>query len=150
MGVVDDAGVVGAGGGIGAVEVTDGAADLLHELLVSGACDEHVVGRDARLTRVQELAECDAPRRDLDVGGGVDDDGGFATELERQRGQMLRGRLHDDPADAAVAGVEDVVEPFGEERLRLGDATLDDRDTVGVEVLGHEARQRRGGVGGHF
>ena len=64
-------------------------------------------------------------------------------ELERDRREVLGRRLHDDPADGAVAGVEDVVPALGEQRGGLGDAALDHRDAVRVEVLGHEPGERR-------
>ena len=84
--------------------------------------DEHVVGGDARLAGVDELAPRDPAGGDLDVGVGGDDRRALAAELERDRREVLGGGRHHDAADGAVAGVEDVVEPLLEQRGGLVDA----------------------------
>ena len=57
---------------------------------------------------------------------------------------------HHDPADGAVAGVEDVVEALGQQGRGLRDAALDDGDRVGVEVLRQQPGHGGGGRGGQF
>ena len=71
--VVHDARVVRARLRVGAVEVADGTPHVLDEPILEAAGDQHVVGRDARLARVQELAPRDPARRDLEVRRLVDD-----------------------------------------------------------------------------
>jgi hypothetical protein len=52
---------------------------------------------------------------------------------------VLGGCGHDDPADGAIAGVEDVVETLCQEGRGLLGAPLDDGEHVRVEVLPQEA-----------
>ena len=146
MALVDDAAVVGRRRRIVAVEVVHRAQQRTEQLVLDRRVDEHVVGRDARLPGVDELAPRDAPGGDLDVGVGGDDGRALATELERDRREVLRRSGHDDPADGAVAGVEDVVELLGEQRRRLVDAAGDDlHDAARRGTAGSSSAIERGG-----
>ena len=110
-----------------------------------------MVGRDTGLPGVEELRERHPARGQLEVGVLGDDDRRLAAELEGHRGEVLRRCRRDDPADGAVARVEDVVPPLVEQRGRLRDAALDHRDGIGVEVLRQDPREcrrrRRGDLG---
>ncbi len=78
----------------------------------------HVVRRDAGLSGVQELAPRDAACGDVQVGGLVHDDGGFAAEFQRDAREGLRGGRHDLAAHGGTAGEEHVIERQGEQVLR--------------------------------
>ncbi len=119
---------------IGPVEAPDLGDEELQQARFHATVDEHVVGRDARLAGVDEFPVRDAAGDDREVRVSGDDGRGLPAQLERYRGQVRRRGLHDDPPDARVPRVEDVVEPLGEERLGLLDASLDDRDPVRVQV----------------
>ena len=108
--------------------------------------DEHVVGRDAGLARVQELAPRDAARGDLEVGVAVDDGRALAAELERDRREVLAPPPPSRRARPPAARVEDVVEALGEQRLRLVGRRPRRPRRLGVEVAGHELRERGRGV----
>ncbi len=105
------------------------------ERILDRLMGEHVVGRDAGLTGVVELSPDDAPGGDVEIGVLVDDARALAAELERDRRQVLGGGLHDDAADRAVARVEDVVEPLGQQRGRLWHAPFDDSDTLVIDII---------------
>ncbi len=107
---VHDAGVVGAGAGVGAVELADGGDQCVGERLADAAVDEHVVGGDARLPGVEELPPRDPPCCGGHVGVGGHDGGRLPTELEGDGSEVPGSRLHHHPGHASVAGVEDVVE----------------------------------------
>ncbi len=55
---------------------------------------------------------------------------------------MLGGGAHHDLGDVATAGVEDVIERFGEQRGGLVDRALDDGHDAFIEVLRHELGNR--------
>ncbi len=111
--------------------------------------DEHVVGGDARLAGVDELAPGDAPGGDVDVGVAADDRRALAAQLQGDRGEVLGCGAHHDPGDVAVARVDDVVEALGEQLGGLGDAAFHDDDGRVGEV-GDQRGQRRCGVRGQL
>ena len=124
----------------------DGAQHGTHERVLHRGIDQHVVRGNTRLAGVEELRPRDPSRGDVDVGVGGHDRGALATQLERHRGEVLGRSGHDDAADRAVAGVEDVVELLTEQLGRLIDAPGDDLHDGGVEVLRDElGHQRRCG-----
>ena len=53
---------------------------------------------------------------------------------------MARSRRHDDLADARPAGEENVVEPLFEERLCHLDASVDNDEVAGVELIADHVR----------
>ena len=69
--VVDDAPEAGARLRVGAVEGADLGAELVDERVADLAVDQDVVGRDAGLAGVEELAPGDAAGGDVEVGAGV-------------------------------------------------------------------------------
>lgn len=79
-----------------------GVDELIDALL--GA--EDVVGGHADLASVQLLHGEHAARGNADVGVARDNNGALAAELERGRGERLRGSGSDNLADLAGAGVE--------------------------------------------
>ena len=83
-------------------------------------------------------------RGDVEIGLLVDDARALAAELERDGRQVLGGGFHDDAADRAVAGVEDVIEPLGQELGRFGDAPLDHLDAFAVDIFGQPRRNQLG------
>ena len=113
--------------------------------------DEGVVGRDAGLPGVEALAHDDPLGREIEVGGGGDDDRALAAELERDERQMLGARLRDDAPDLGAAGKEDVVPLAGQQRLGDLDTAFEHRDEALVERLAHEVgdhgRRRRRELG---
>ena len=109
---VDDGGVVGVVDDA-RVEFGDGIAALANEVLEPSALDHHIVGGDAGLPRVQQLAPDDALRCRGVVEVGVHDGGRLAAQLQRHRRQVLRRRPHHELADGGRAGEENVVEGKG-------------------------------------
>ena len=121
-----------------------GSDELVGDSLVA----EHIVGRHARLPAVQELAPDDASRRQIDLGGLVDDAGALPAELEHDRRQVRSRLLEHDLSDRLAAGEEDEVELLVEQLLVLLAPTAHARDVVlgediGDEVIDHLARRRR-------
>jgi hypothetical protein len=108
---------------------------------------EDVVRRDAGLPGVRELPPADTLGRHLEVRRAIHDRRALSAELQGDRGEVLRGRRHHDPADRPVARVEDVIEPLREELGRLCDASLDHADRVAVDVPGELGRDERAGRG---
>jgi hypothetical protein len=105
----DDPPVVGALLGVLAVEVADRLLELGHEFVLDLWPDQHVIGRGADVSRVDEAAERDAACCGPDVRRGVDDGRVLAPQLEHGRGEVLRRRLVDDLADRGASGGEDQV-----------------------------------------
>ncbi len=110
------------------------------------AMDQHVIRRDARLPRVDELAPGDARGGHVDVGALVDQARALAAEFQRHRRQVPGRRRHHDARHALVSRVENVVELLLEQLGRLGNAALDHGERVGVEIARDDPRQRRGSV----
>ncbi len=131
-----------------AVELADLARQDVDEALRHLAVHQHVVGRDAGLPGVDELAPGDARGGHLEVGALVDQARALAAQLERDRREVLGCRGHHHLGHALVTGVEDVVEALLEQLGGLGDAALDHRERVLVEVARQDRRDRRGGVRG--
>ena len=84
---------------VGAVELVERLDHLVDEAVADRRLGEHVVGGDAGLAGVDELAPDDAAGGDVEVGVGGDDGGALAAELERDRREVLRRGLHHHPAD---------------------------------------------------
>ena len=147
MPVVDDPPVVRRGLRVLTVEVVDRPQHGAEQLVLDRPHDEHVVGGDARLAGVGEAAPGDPSGGDVDVGVGGDDRRALAAEFECHGCQVLGRRPHDDVGDRSAAGVQDVVEPFGEQRGGLFDTALDDLHDPLIEVaryqLGDHRRGRR-------
>jgi hypothetical protein len=74
------------------------------------ARDIDVIGCDAGLAIVGELSPDDLARCVVDIGCRIDDRWRFAAQLERHRGQVLRGGFHHNFADLRAASEEDMVE----------------------------------------
>jgi hypothetical protein len=92
VGLVDDPGVVPRHARIRAVEAADGLRQRPQQRRLDGAVDEHVVRGHARLAGVQELGPREASCRHLQVGVGGHDGRALASELERDRREVL-GRV---------------------------------------------------------
>lgn len=72
----------------------------------------NIVGGDACLAAVQELAEYDTLGRQFDIGAFFDDTGAFAAQFERDRGKVGGSLFHDLFSDALAPGKEDIVKMF--------------------------------------
>ena len=89
---------------VGAVEARRSArCSLSTSASFTGVVDEHVVGRDAGLAGVEELAPGDPAGGDVEVGAGVHVGGRLAAQLEDGRGEVLGGGLRHDAADGGRA-----------------------------------------------
>ena len=71
--------------------------------------DQQIVRLHAGLPGVQDLAERDAPRGQLHIGGFIHDDGAFAAKLQRDGREIFGRSLHHDLADGDAAGEENGV-----------------------------------------
>ena len=72
--------------------------------------DQQIVRLHAGLPGVQDLAERDAPRGQLHIGGFIHDDGAFAAKLQCDGREIFGRSLHHDLADGDAAGEENGVE----------------------------------------
>lgn len=150
MALVDDPPVLGGLPRFAAEEILDGTDEFGLQGAGGLRVGEDVVGRDAGLTGVEELAAGEPVGDDGQVGPAVDERRGFPAQFERDRGEVFGGGPHHDAADGAVAGVEDVVEALCQQRGGLLDGALDDRDGVGVQVPGQQPRDDGRGGGGEL
>ncbi len=138
----DRAEVVVVLGAAVAGELPECRVDRLDERVAVRFGHQHVVGRDARLARIEPLAPGETAAGHLDVGRVVDEHGALAAEFERHRCQMAGRGLVDDAADLRGARVEDVVEALVEEPGGHLDVPLDHRDRLGVDIAGDQCGQR--------
>src|SRR5699024_5115446 len=108
--VVHHPAVVQAAARVPAVHRAHGSAQVGAQAFDRAGRGHEVVGGDARLPGVGELA----PHDPAGGGGGVralvHEHGGFPAELEHGGGEVLGGGAGHDPAHGPVAGVEDQVE----------------------------------------
>ena len=130
----DDAGVLGVAADrrIQPVEGIDhrgGERDGL------AARHQRIVGCDADLSGVEDLAVGDAQRRVAQIGFGPDDRRRLAAEFERHRRQVVGGSAHHLAANLRRAGEDDVVERQRGERLCGLDRATADRHFILVEAL---------------
>ena len=144
--VVDDRGVVGVVDNA-RVELRNRGLRGLHEVLNSVALDQHVVGGDAGLPGIEQLAADDALCSRRVVVLGMHDRGRLAAELERDRREVRRCGLHDEPADGRGAGEQNVVEGQGAERLGDVGATDRHRHAIGPQRLVQALLEERRGSG---
>ncbi len=131
----DEPGEVGALLGIGTVKLTDRPDDAVDELVVHLTLDEHVVGRDARLAGIEELAPRDSFRGHREVGVAADNRGALAAQFERDRGEVLGRGLHHNAGHPRVAGVDDVIETLREQLGGFCDAAANNGDRWFVECV---------------
>ena len=129
-------------------QVADEAGD---ELILHPPVHKHVVRCDAGLPAVEQLAEGDAPRGEVELRGRVHHAGGLAAQLQRHRRQVLGGAAHDLAPHLHAAGKEDVVKPLREQRPVLLAPALHDGDKLLREARAHhlaDDRAGRRGIGG--
>ena len=102
------------------IELGDGVLEMADEGFAAVLRHEHIVGRDAGLAGIQELARGDAFGRDRERCIASEDTGRLAAKLQGDGRQVRGGGGHDVAADRGRAGVEQVVEGQGSEgRPRL-------------------------------
>jgi hypothetical protein len=109
MSLVDDTGEVWALLGVVAVELANRRGHAIDQSVVHMVVNQHVVRGNAGLAGVEELSEHNPLGGHVQVGALIDDARTLAPELQSDRREMPGGRRHDDAADGAVAGVEDVI-----------------------------------------
>jgi hypothetical protein len=117
-----------------------------HESVEVRARHERVVGRDARLPRVEELACHEARREARDVRALVEHGGRLAAELERHRREVARSGLRHAPPHCSRPGEEQVIERQSAECLADGCVALDHGELVCGEAL-RDARGQQCGRG---
>jgi hypothetical protein len=114
---IDDPAVIGASRWI-AIHFCDRLLHRFDELRHAAFMDKSIVGRDAGLAAIGELAPGDAFGRLRDIGALIHDDRRLAAEFECDGGKMLGRRRHDHFADRPAAGEEDMIERQIEQRSR--------------------------------
>ena len=145
---VDDLAVVGVGEGVGAVLpgnllLNQGQKRLLHALV-----HQQIVGGNAGLAAVEELAKDNPPGRHLQIAVGGDDAGALASQLQGDRGQVDGGLFHHQPPHRDPAGEEDIVEPLLQKGCVFGTASLHNGDVFEREYLAEDGVNHRRGGGG--
>ena len=122
----------------------------LDERSLDRPLDQQIVRLHAGLPGIQDLAERDAPRGELHIGGFVHDDGALAAELERDGREVLCRSLHHDLSDGDAAGEENGVKALRQQRAVFRAPALDGGNIARVKITRDELRDgraRRGGVG---
>ena len=94
----DDRGVIGVVG-IGAEHALHVGLQLVGEILHRIFRHQRVVGRDAGLAGIEQLAIGDARGGFSEIGGSIDDGGRFAAEFQRDRCQVAAGGFRHESAD---------------------------------------------------
>lgn len=74
----------------------------------------------------------------------------LSTKLKCDRCKIFRCRLHHDLADGGTAREEDVVEGFGQKRLRGFDPAFKHTDEIGRKRFGDHAFDQRRRCWCHF
>ena len=109
--------------------------------------DDDVIGRNARLTCIDELRKCDPPRRRLDIATAHDDTRRFAPQFEHRRREVLGRRMRNDFCRARTPRKKDEIELLRQNFGRFGHAPLDDRNDITAkhlgQMLGDPMRRRR-------
>ena len=151
MALADDRGVVGIGGEP-RIEARHRRRDRRRRRVRLAARNQQIIGRDAGLAGVEQLAGGDARARLLEVAGRVEDRRRLAAELERDRRQIGGGRRRHLPPDGGRAGEQQMIERQRDERLAGLGVADDDADEVGIEIfrrqLGEQRRDARRQLGG--
>lgn len=101
--LVDDPSVLARLPRFAAEKCLDGAGEFGLQRAGGLRVGEDVVGRDAGLPGVEELAAGEPVGDDGQVGVTVDERRGLAAQFEGDGGEVLGGGPHHDPADRAVA-----------------------------------------------
>ena len=117
------------------------------ELVERTLGQQDIIGSDAGLTGIEELAVDDALDRALERRVLAQDARRLAAKLKRHRCEIFGSRLHDQPSDRRRAGIKEMVERQSRECLAdLGSAEdgrhLLSRKQAGQE-LGQEIRRAR-------
>mmetsp|Transcript_114829 Transcript_114829/g.263616 ORF Transcript_114829/g.263616 Transcript_114829/m.263616 type:complete len:248 (-) Transcript_114829:354-1097(-) len=133
-----------------AIRLLDLPNKLLDKLISHSLMHHYIIRSNADLATVQILRIKDAIHSGVQFCRGVDQHGALAPELKRHRSQILGGGFHDDPADAAVACVENVVPLLGQERGGLRHGAQDDLVALIVHIPLDNLLNHLRGSGGHL
>ena len=146
MTIVDNTTKIRRGLRIFAIEFGDGYGDALGQSLGHIRRGEHIVGCHASLPGIGKFAPRNAACSHIDVRSAIHKAWRLAAEFQRDRRQMLGRRAHDDFADVAATGIEDVVEwAFQQFAGFLGPA-FDHAHGLGVKVLRHQLSKELGRI----
>ncbi len=143
MPVVDDCGVVIVRD-VRGIERGRRTLDGANERLFASLRHERVVRRDARLSRIEELACHEARRSQAEIGVGRDHRRRLAAELQRHGREVLGRCARDCAPDRGRSSEEQVIERQARERLSDRRVAEDDRELLlGERFHGELAQQRR-------
>src|SRR5579875_421925 len=109
MGLVDDPAKISRKQRLFTEELLQVIRQRLEQRALGPAVHGDEIGCHAGLACVQELPPRDALGGLADVGSRPDDGGVFATELQRDRGQVAGSRSHYQAPDPSSASEENVV-----------------------------------------
>ncbi|MNZ69421.1 hypothetical protein D3C78_877190 [compost metagenome] len=149
MALGQDGGVIGVADDAG-IQPGHGRAIGLGKGLLAPTGQQHVIGRDTGLPRIEQLAMGNLERGIGHVAILGDQAGGLAAQLQRGRRQVHRGGLGHAPAHGRGAGEHQVIEGQARELGRHIDIALHHAELVGREKLRHQRRQLGRGVGREF
>ena len=142
MTVADDPRVV-AGQPVGEQD-GDGARGLGLERGDQRRRDQRVIGGDAGLSGVEQLAGHQPRHGAGEVGGRMQDRRRLAAQFQRDRRQVRRGGGHDLAPDACRAGKDQMIPRQGAEFPRHLDTPGDDGHRAAGKGVGDQRRQRLG------
>ncbi len=146
--VVHQSRVVGALLRVLAIGLLHEARESIQEFIHHRFVHERMIRRDAGLPGIEVLAPSDALGGFVDVGAAINDGGALATQLQRNRHQLLGGHRHDGPPHALTAGEEHMVETetLHERRHHLGAVPLSNSNVRGIECRCNDPFHNRCGV----
>lgn len=146
MTIVDNTTKIRRGLRIFAIEFGDGYGDALGQSLGHIRRGEHIVGCHAGLSGIGEFAPRNAACSHIDVRSAIHKAWRLAAEFQRDRRQMLGRRAHDDFADVAATGIEDVVERAFQQFAGFLGPAFDHAHGLGVKVLRHQLSKELGRI----
>ena len=130
--MIDDGRKIGVGGK-SRIEAPGCRRRAFRELLDLALGQQDVIGRNAGLAGVDQLAKDDARDRMIEIGAGTDDGWRFAAQLKRHRSQIVACRAHDVTTDGGRARKQQMVERQRGKRARDIGVAGDDQEIVGGE-----------------
>ena len=146
MTIVDNTTKIRRGLRIFTIELGDRHGNTLGQRFSHIRRGKHIVRRHASLPGIGEFAPRNAACSHIDVRSAIHKAWRLAAEFQRDRRQMLGRRAHDDFADVAATGIEDVVERAFQQFAGFLGPAFDHAHGLGVKVLRHQLSKELGRI----
>ena len=145
--LVDNFSVVRVGAPVRAVLPENLLPQQGDQLILHPCIAENVVRGDAGLAAVQELAEGNAPGRQLQIRACVHDAGALSAQLQRHRRELRRGLFQHKFSHVGASGEEDEVELLLQQAGVFAAPSGDHRHVLPWKGFAKQRRDQRAGVG---